>query len=161
MAKGRKSVSSKKMDTNSLIVCILVIGLLVVALYYLFNNNRKTVEGFDSEPMNLNNINTKPNPKGGDVYLVLFYVDWCPHCVSTKPEWNKLVNKMNNKQVNGNNVNVVACNAEGNNVEKEFANENNVQGYPTIKLIKENDVVEYNGARNVEALEDFINENTN
>ena len=23
---------------------------------------------------------------------MLFYVDWCPHCVSTKPEWAKLVN---------------------------------------------------------------------
>ena len=93
--------------------------------------------------------------------IVLFYVDWCPHCVSTKPEWETLVNNMNNKNVNGTNVKVQACNAEGSAVEKEFANENNVQGYPTIKLIKENDVVEYNGARNVNALEEFIKENAN
>ena len=70
----------------------------------------------------LNNLTEKPNPKGGDVVIVLFYVDWCPHCVSTKPEWNKLVNKMNNQKVNGNNVNVVACNAEGSTAEKEATN---------------------------------------
>ncbi len=153
--------AGKKVDNNTLIVCVLVIVLIVIAVFYLIRNNRMVKEGFESEPMELNNLTEKPNPKGGDVVIVLFYVDWCPHCVSTKPEWNKLVNKMNNQKVNGNNVNVVACNAEGSTAEKEFANENNIEGYPTIKLIKENDVVDYNGARNVEALEDFINENAN
>ena len=37
----------------------------------------------------------KPNPDPNTIYVVLFYVDWCPHCVSTKPEWNK-VQKLDN-----------------------------------------------------------------
>jgi thiol-disulfide isomerase/thioredoxin len=159
---GRGSLrTSKKTDNNTLIVCVLVVVLIAIAIFYLVRNNRIVKEGFESEPMELNNLTEKPNPKGADVVIVLFYVDWCPHCVSTKPEWNKLVNKMNNQKVNGNNVNVVACNAEGSTAEKEFANENNIEGYPTIKLVKENDVVDYNGARNVEALEEFIKENAN
>lgn len=160
--------SLKGMDTNCLLVCVLVIALIVVGLFYLIKensknnkNNKNVVEGFESQSAMLNNITEKPNPKNNDVVIVLFYVDWCPHCVSTKPEWEKLVNNMNNTEVNGNNVVVAACNAEGSKVEKDFANENNVQGYPTIKLIKENDVVEYNGARNAEAIQEFINENAN
>lgn len=160
-AKRISPRSSKKTDNNTLIVCILVIILIAVAIFYLVKRNKKVKEGFESAPMELNNLTEKPNPKEGDLVIVLFYVDWCPHCVSTKPEWNKLVNKMNNQKVNGNNVNVVACNAEGSTAEKEFANENNIEGYPTIKLVKENDVVDYNGARNVESLEEFIKENAN
>tara|TARA_B110001469_G_scaffold127366_1_gene147953 strand:- start:3888 stop:4394 length:507 start_codon:yes stop_codon:yes gene_type:complete len=153
--------SSNKSDTNTLIVCVLVIILIAIGLYYVITKNNKSVEGFESSPMELNNLVEKPNPRGKQVVLVLFYVDWCPHCVSTKPEWQKLVSKMNNQKVNGANVKVHACNAEGSAVEKEFANENNVQGYPTIKLLKENDVVEYNGARNADALEDFVKNNAN
>ena len=73
----------------------------------------------------------------------------------------KLVKKMNNTNVKGNNVKVNACNAEGILVEQDFANENNVQGYPTIKVIKEDEVVDYNGPRNAEAMEEFIKENAN
>ena len=164
-SRSSRSLSSKSLngiDTNTLLVCVLVIALIVVGLYYLINENKQNVrEGFDSQPASLNNLTQKPNPKANEVIIVLFYVDWCPHCVSTKPEWETLVNNMNNKNVNGTNVKVHACNAEGSAVEKEFANESNVQGYPTIKLIKENEVVEYNGARNVSELEAFIKENAN
>ena len=34
--------------------------------------------------------------------MVLYYADWCGHCQTMKPEWQKVVNKMKNK----NNVNV-------------------------------------------------------
>jgi thiol-disulfide isomerase/thioredoxin len=161
--KSPKSARSPKSssDTNTLIVCVLVIVLIVIGLYYVIVKNNKSVEGFESSSMELNNLTEKPNPRGNEVVLVLFYVDWCPHCVSTKPEWQKLVSKMNNQKVNGANVKVHACNAEGSAVEKEFSLENNVQGYPTVKLLKENEVVEYNGARNADALEDFVKNNAN
>ena len=155
-----KSLSLKGMDTNSVLICVLVVALIAVGLYYLIKANRN-VEHFESQPAELNNLTEKPNPKGNDLVIVLFYVDWCPHCVSTKPEWEKLVKKMNNTNVKGHNVKVNACNAEGSQVEQDFANENNVQGYPTIKVIKEDEVVDYNGARNAEAMEEFIKENAN
>tara|TARA_Y200000002_G_C22494223_1_gene584330 strand:- start:14 stop:541 length:528 start_codon:yes stop_codon:yes gene_type:complete len=175
MKSGRKSMSAKTlkslkgMDTNCLLVCVLVIALIAVGLYYLIRensnknnkNNKNVLENFESQPAMLNNITEKPNPKHNELVIVLFYVDWCPHCVSTKPEWEKLVNNMNNTEVNGNKVVVSACNAEGSELEQNFAKENNVQGFPTIKVIKENDVVEYNGARNAEALEEFVRENAN
>jgi thiol-disulfide isomerase/thioredoxin len=166
-ARSARSISTKD-DTNTILICVLVGVLILIGLFFIFRDNIKrycirpeTIEGFESSPMELNNIIEKPNPRGNQLVLVLFYVDWCPHCVSTKPEWQNLVNKLNNKQVNGHNIKVQACNAEGTATEKAFASENSVQGYPTIKLLKENDVVEYNGARNAEALEEFIKNNAN
>ena len=68
---------------------------------------------------------------------------------------------MNNKNVNGKNVKVVANNCEGTPVEKEYAQESNVEGYPSIKIVKKNNVEDYNGARDAESLKNHINNNVN
>ena len=57
-------------------------------------------------------------------------------------------------------VNVRANNCEDSEVEQELAREKNVEGYPTIKLVKNNEVVDYNGPRTKEGLMEFINEET-
>ena len=89
---------------------------------------------------------------------MLFYVDWCPHCVSTKPEWAKLVEAKNGSQVAGKNVTVASCNCEGSDAEQETARDNNVQGYPTIKCIKEGETLDYNGPRDFDSLSAWVNE---
>ena len=156
----RGGVSGKGSKSSGPLICVFVVALIVVAAYYIYRANKMSLlENFESN--DLNNLVAKPNPNNKEVVLVLFYVDWCPHCVSTKPEWSNLVNNLNNKEVNGVNVKVNACNAEGSAAEKEFASENNVQGYPTIKLITNNEAVEYNGARTALEMENFVRENCN
>ena len=154
------SRNSVRMSNNRMVVCGLVVVLILVGLYFLAQRHNllggNVRENFESQPMELNHLTEKPNPGANDVIIVLFYVDWCPHCVSTKPEWAKVVEKHNNTKVNGKNVKVQACNCEGSEAEKETANDNSIQGYPTIKAIKNNETVEHNGARNAEAIEAFI-----
>ena len=155
------SRNSVRMSNNRMVVCGLVVVLILVGLCFLAQRNNLlggVRENFESQPMELNHLTQKPNPGANEVIIVLFYVDWCPHCVSTKPEWAKLVEKHNNTKVNGKNVKVQACNCEGSEAEKETANDNAIQGYPTIKAIKNNENVEYSGARNAEAIEAFIEE---
>jgi len=152
-----KMSNNLKMPNNRSIVCCCVVVLILVGLYFLVQK-KNMLEGFESQPMELNNLTEKPNPKADDVVIVLFYVDWCPHCVSSKPEWANVVAKHNNTKVNGKNVKVQACNCEGSEAEKETASDNSIQGYPTIKAIKNNEVVEYSGARNAASIETFIQE---
>ena len=87
------SRNSVRMTNNRMVVCGLVIVLILVGLYFLAQRHNLfgVTEGFESQPAELNNLTQKPNPGPNEVVLVLFYVDWCPHCVSTKPEWAKLV----------------------------------------------------------------------
>ena len=33
--------------------------------------------------------------------IYFFYVDWCPHCVKAKPEWNAFKDQYNNQIING------------------------------------------------------------
>ena len=100
----------------------------------------------------------KPDPK--DRVIFVLFAEWCPHCKTVKPEWKKLM-KLNNTKINGKNVKIQAANAEGSQVEKEAARDNNVEGYPTIKLISQSQVLDYNGARNAPAMEKFIKDYCN
>ena len=158
-----RNVSNKRSlslncDQNTIMVCILVIVLIVVAVYYIINANNQ--ENFYSQPMSLKHIIEKPNPNPNEVYLILFYVEWCPHCVSSKPEIAKLTEEIDGKKINNVKVNVRANNCEDSEVEKDLARDNNVEGYPTIKLIKNNEVVDYNGPRTKEGIMVFLNEET-
>ena len=147
------------MSNDKMMVCGVVVILILVGLYFLVTNNNNLLEGFtDSQPMNLNNLTSAPNPGSNDVVIVLFYVEWCPHCVSAKPEFSKLVEAKHGENVNGKNVSVHGCNCEGSEVESQAARDNNVQGYPTIKAIKNGETVEYSGARTFEALSSWVNE---
>jgi len=151
--------SSSSCDQNVIMVCLLVVVLIVVALYYIVNANNNQ-ENFESHPMSLKHVTEKPNPGPNEVYLILFYVEWCPHCVSAKPEIAKLTKEIDGKEVNNVTVNVRANNCEDSEVEQAFARDNNVEGYPTIKLVKNNEVVDYNGPRTKEGLMKFINDET-
>ena len=71
-------------------------------------------------------------------------------------EWAKLSRKKNGTQVNGKNVTVSSCNCEGSDVEQETARDNNVNGYPTIKCIKNGESVAYEGERTFEALSSWV-----
>ena len=74
-----------------------------------------------NEAINLSNL-----LKDGD-WMVLYYADWCGHCQSMKPEWQKVVNKMKNKNI----VNVAEV--ESNHI-NSLINKPQVNGFPTIKM---------------------------
>ena len=156
--KNNALMNNLKNTTTCHVMVGVVVILLIVAVAYILKANNllnfSKMEGFENAT---NTMTEKPNPGPKEVVVVLFYVDWCPHCKTVKPEWAKL-NKLNNTEINGVNVKVEAANAEGSEVEKEAAADNNVQGYPTIKLISESEVVDYTGARNAEDMTTFIEE---
>ena len=74
-----------------------------------------------NEASNLSNL-----LKDGD-WMVLYYADWCGHCQTMKPEWQKVVNKMKNTNI----VNVAEV--ESNHI-NSLINKPQVNGFPTIKM---------------------------
>jgi thiol-disulfide isomerase/thioredoxin len=160
MPKSRGRANNAKMSNNDMCCIAVVVVLILIGLYFFLRHHNMLglSENFESSPMELKRLDKKPNPDNANVFIIFFYADWCPHCVRAKPEWAKL-QSMDGQNVNGKKVNVRACNSEGSNLEKETAQDNNVEGYPTIKLVKNNEVVDYNGERNAEAIKNFIANN--
>ena len=90
--------------------------------------------------------------KSADLYL--FYTEWCPHCKKTKPEWEQLKkNYSGNNNVNGYKLNFIDVDCDAN---PEIADKFKVEGYPTIKLVKGNQIVEFDAKPDVKTLEQFL-----
>ena len=82
---------------------------------------------------------------------------WCPHCKKAEPEWNKLVTKFENKTINKSKIFFKRIDCED---DEALADEYGVEGYPTIKLVVNDEkgerIVEYNAKPNAETLEEFL-----
>ena len=112
------------------------------------------------------NATYKPNSEGGDTgsddnknaELLFFYADWCPHCKTAKPIWNELKTEYQNKTINGYRVvfTDINCSEETAEVDK-MMNQYSVEGYPTIKLIKDGQVIEYDAKPSKDTLNQFLN----
>ena len=91
---------------------------------------------------------------GSDVEIIIFTVEWCPHSKKAMPIWEELKEKYNGKQFNGHKLTFVEVNGEEN---PGMADKYKVEGYPTIKMLKDNQVIEYDAKPSVEHLTEFLN----
>ena len=91
---------------------------------------------------------------GNNVDLYFFYTNWCPHCKKAMPVWKNFKAEMENKTVKGRQINFLEVDCEK---DKQLADEFNVKGYPTIKLVKDNQVIEYDAKPDVDTLREFLN----
>jgi thiol-disulfide isomerase/thioredoxin len=95
---------------------------------------------------------------GGEAEIILFYVDWCPHCKTAKPVWDKVKSQYQDQVVKGKKIifTEINCTNESSDVE-EMINKYNIQGYPTIKMLKDGQVIEFDAKPTHANLEQFIN----
>jgi thiol-disulfide isomerase/thioredoxin len=141
-------------SSNTLLIigCIIVFIIIAVMFYFYYVSPSKTKYHANKEQV----------PAGSSVSnkaeLLFFYADWCPHCKAAKPIWNDLKSEYENKTINGYRVTFteVDCSEETAEVEK-LMNQYNVEGYPTIKLIKDGQVIEYDAKPSKETITKFLN----
>ncbi len=96
--------------------------------------------------------------KSNQAELMFFYVDWCPHCKTAKPDWEEVKSEYQDKTVNGYQVifTEINCTNESDEVEK-LMNQYKIEGFPTIKLLKDGQVIEYDAKPTKETLIQFLN----
>ncbi|XP_037311443.1 protein disulfide-isomerase A4 [Pungitius pungitius] len=87
-----------------------------------------------------------------DTVLVEFYAPWCGHCKQFAPEYEKIAQTL---KENDPPIPVAKVDAT---VAKEVAGRFEVTGYPTIKIIKNGQPVDYDGARTEKAIVDRVKE---
>ena len=149
------SVLSKipKISTSTIVIILFVMALLGISLYYYFTLGKANAS------FNHNLEHKQVDPKNNSqAELILFTVDWCPHCKKAQPIWNELKSEYENKTINGYTIlfTEVNCTNESPEVEK-MINKYKIEGYPTIKLLKDGNVIEYDAKPNKATLEQFLN----
>jgi thiol-disulfide isomerase/thioredoxin len=95
---------------------LLVIGGAILIFIWARSAKGLSMEGFSSAAGN------EP-----DYHFFMYYADWCPHCVSAKPEFKKL---KDTQVINGKTIKMHMINSE---TQADQVLEK-VTGYPTIRL---------------------------
>ena len=86
-----------------------------------------------------------------------FYARWCPHCKSAKPIWTSFKEKYKNETVNGYKCKFVEYDLTDETPETNKITRNyKIEGYPTIKMKKGNDLIDFDAKITPTALEEFI-----
>jgi len=135
--------------------------ILGVLSYFIWEKYLSNSIKYDSNREHNKDLNGELNGENESAnkiaHLMLFYVDWCPHCKTAKPEWNALKEEYDGKNINGYIVvfEEYNCTDESSEVE-ELINKYKIEGYPTIKLIKDNQVVEYDAKPTKATMEQFL-----
>lgn len=83
----------------------------------------------------------------------MFGVDWCPHCKTAKPEFERLGSTMT---IGETSVKMRYVNPEN---EKEAAQGFAIEGYPTFYLEKGGQKIKYAGPRSTAGFQEFLQKN--
>jgi len=91
-------------------------------------------------------------------HFVMFYAPWCGHCKRLHPIWIQLAEKYNEEQERDFvTIGKVDC-----TVDTNLCSEQDVTGYPTLKLFNNGDLsngIRYRGKREIPAFDKFLAEN--
>ena len=150
-----KSAGSNLNSTTVIIIGAVILFAIVAGFYYYYYMVPEMKAKYQP---NSERVQEGGNGNGSTAELLFFYADWCPHCKTAKPIWNDLKAEYENKTINGYKVvfTDVNCSEETAEVDK-MMNQYNVEGYPTIKLLKDGQIIEYDAKPSKETLTQFLN----
>jgi len=144
---GYKSFSKAQIIT-AVVVFIAVVGL---GIYFYYTTKPVTV-------FHANNENVPKDDTVKSANLMLFYVDWCPHCKTAKPVWNDMKTEYEGTIINGYKVSFVEYNCTKETPETQtLMDKYKIEGFPSIILIKDNQVIDYDAKPSKATMVQFLN----
>jgi thiol-disulfide isomerase/thioredoxin len=142
-------------DKKKVLICICAFFVIVVLGHYLYKyiNSYKKSNSLYKE--NIDDSINNSGPKSATVYF--FYTTWCPYSLAAIPEWEKIVDKYTHNLVNGFSVKFIDidCTKETTEIEN-LVNKYNIEGYPTIKMIKDDQVIDFDAKAKYNNIENFL-----
>ena len=155
--KNTKEIIRDKIFNKKIIIYLILLALFIGIAFYVYQTYIVPKINPDFVP---NREFTGEDEKVATLYL--FSVNWCPYSDKAKPIWENI-----KKQYNGtkfNNYILKFENIDGDinhnklvEFENKYLNEKKIDGYPTIYMVKDNNVIEYEATPNESTLTEFIN----
>ena len=135
-------------------VCSILFLIFLFYLYKKYGVQIKILEKFTGNGEGTDKMDTEKEAE-----IILFYVDWCPHCKTAKPEWENLKADV---EANGNIINGTRvifteynCTKESDEI-VQLTQKYKIEGYPTVKLIKDGQIIEFDAKPSKTNLHQFL-----
>lgn len=154
MSKIKSAGSAFSMTTVMYIVAAILFIVIAIFIYYQYVKPALS----PTYSANREKMNGEEGGHTNEAELMFFYTDWCPHCKTAKPDWAEVKAEYENKTINGYHIifTEVNCTTESDEVEK-LMNKYKIEGYPTIKLLKDGQVIEYDAKPSKDTIIQFLN----
>lgn len=141
-----------KIGPKNFAILLITFVILCFILYNIYKLLYPHKESFSS------NSDSSLADKQSEV--LFYYADWCHHCKDAKPEWYALKEKYKKKTINGYHMifTEIDCSTttdENSKKMKKF----NVNGFPTIILLKDDKVIHYESKPTKDLLSEFLENN--
>ena len=132
-------------NAYAIVGILLFVGVLCYLVYRMYNGHVKSSAKYET-PEQGGNSNI--------VDVMYFYTNWCPHCKNAKPEWEQFKTIYQGKTINNMKIKCLDINCDD---DESTADKYKVEAYPTIKLLKDGTVYDYDAKPNVDTLGQFLN----
>lgn len=135
------------------IIAIILIIIFLTAGIYWYNNYKKENDNRFNDVANANNRNSEAK-------IYFFHADWCPHCKKAQPEWNAFSNQYDKTIVNGYKIICldIDCTLDPpSDKTKELMKTYNISSFPTVRLLKDDTVIDFDSKITNTTLESFVN----
>ena len=90
--------------------------------------------------------------------FIIFYANWCPLSKKTMPVWDEFKNTYENKKINNHRLifKEFDCSNSDDSVMQAKLDSYKVDGFPTIKLLKGNEIIDFDANATKDTLEQFL-----
>ena len=156
---GNNATSNiKNMVMNKKFLIILVIVAIFIGIaFYVYNAYVAPRINHDFVPNR-----EFDEEETGIAEMYLFAVDWCPYSKKAKPVWNSVKKTYQDKKINNHVLKFKEIDGEKNSTELEafenkYLNGKKIDGYPSIYMVKDSNVIEYEAKPDGNVLTEFIN----
>lgn len=142
-------------NSKNIIIVLVIIAAIGGILYYLITNDM--IPGLKKFFSNSQGVTPAPDGIGATddkvAQLFLFKVDWCPHCKKATPVFDEVEKELNGRLINGYTVTFKTVDCEA---EPDMADKFKIEGYPTVKLVKDGQVIEYDAKPEKDKIMEFL-----
>ena len=143
-------VKSILFNKNFLIIMVVVAIFLGVA-FYVYNTYIAPKINPDFVPNR--EFTTDGEGDNNLATLYFFGVDWCPYSKKAKPHWEQFKERYDSQIVNNHKI---LCKEYDCDKNEKMCDKYNVEGYPTIKMLKNDQIIDFDAKPTIENLTKFV-----
>tara|TARA_B100000963_G_scaffold361481_2_gene397143 strand:- start:989 stop:1489 length:501 start_codon:yes stop_codon:yes gene_type:complete len=149
-------IKNKLTGNHTIVVVCIVAFILLFVAYYVYIT-------YVAPKLNPSYVANKEFlKKGSEEYgvakVMLFYATWCPLSKKAMPIWHKIKEKYDGKTINGYLLTFEEFNGSDSDDPKisQELDKYKIEGFPSIKILKDNEMIDFDANPTEGALEEFI-----